>query len=608
MLRAIAVAGPRAWRRWRGEGAAVGGTDGARLATAPDGRVAIVDGQIHNRAELLALTGCDPAIDDARLVLAVHDRAGDDTPDRIVGDVALAIWDGRRRRLIAAVDPGGYRPIVLAEIADGLIVASEARALFASGEIDRVLDDRRVAEWLALMVPADSSATLFAGVRRVAPGHRAIWTPAGLATERWWRPEDRPPLRLGSHVDYVEAVRTMLDAAVACRIAGDARIGSHLSGGLDSGIVTALAARRLQAAGRRLTAFTAAPTHDFPPEPGRFGDEWPHAAAVAAGYPGIDHVRIANDALSIADVQALREPAQDLPLVNTQNATWVAAIDREAAARGITVMLTGSAGNMSVSYDGAPLLRHVLRHRPLRGASALLQARRVQRWSWRRTATTAADAILPDRWMHRLRAVAGRRPRTLADYSLIAPDFAARTGIAARAQDEPGDLSTAHRDDGRALRLAVLARSGIQGEFAAATRRLHGIDTRDPTADRRVMELCLSIPDDQFLHRGTPRAIARAIGQDLLPPRVTAELRRGRQSADWAWGIEAALPAIAADLASLCAGRTVPDWIDLDRIARAVARWPGAAQVTADDAIEWTAVTRALAAGRFVRRIEGSNQ
>ncbi|WP_326525155.1 asparagine synthase-related protein [Sphingomonas sp.] len=604
MLRGVALGGEKARRHWRGEGAGVGVADGTIFATGPGERVAIFDGRIDNRADLAALLGYDAPRDDAALLLVLHARYGDQTATHIIGDYAFAIWDSRARRALLAVDPGGYRTLFFHERGGELFVASEPSGLFTEPTIERLLDERRAGEWLALLDPDDADRTLFAGIRRVPPGAQATWDDTGLTIADWWRPQALPMLRLADHRDYAAAVRDALDRAVADRVAGDARIGSNLSGGLDSATVTALAACRLADEGRGLTAFTAVPAREVADAPGRFGDEWGHAAAVAARHRNVDHVAISNHDTALAEMLDLREPAQDTPLLNVANMVWHNAIEREARDRGITVMLTGSAGNMSFSYDGTLLLAQLLRAGRVPGAvGEALAMRNTLGLTMAQAARRLIAAALPRSWHRRIKRIGGSH---WSNISVIGTEFADTLGLTDRLERKGPDQRNLHPTDSRALRLLALRRAaGLAGDFANASRRLYGIDTRDPTSDRRLVELCLSIPEDQFQHRGLPRAIARTLAHDLLPPIVRDEHRKGRQSSDWAHAIEAALPALAADVVSLRASGRVPGWVDLDRIDRAITGWPGVAKA---DHIEWVALTRALAAARFVRRFDGSNR
>ena len=604
MLRAVTLGSPRAVRQWTGDGVRFGVADGARLASGDGERVALIDGSIHNHAALAAAIGVPDRSSDADLVLAAHARWGDAFVEHVIGDFACVLWDGVRRRMILAVDPGGMRPLVMWRARETLRFASEPRGLLADPEVDRVLDERRVGAWLSIQA-VEPDRTFFKGMQRVPPGGRAIWQDGVLTVDYWWHPERAPTLHLPRHADYVEAVRACLDEAVACRLGTDERIGSQLSGGLDSSAVTALAAKQLAAQGRPLTAFTAAPARPVANQPGRFADEWPHAAAVAALYPNVAHVRVANDDLPLMDVLDAREGAQDVPLFNVSNTVWANAIEREARARGVTVLLVGNMGNMTFSYDGGSLARMQFRRgRADLALATILATRRATGARWRSVLGATADTVLPPRWSNALRRAVGKGGLELGDYSLITPGLLATAGLDG-ARGGTGNLRNAHPDDSRALRIAVMRRMDVQGEFAAASRRLYGIDTRDPTHDRRLVELCLSIPEEQFLHHGLPRAIARHALVDALPATVTGEMRKGLQAADWAHGVDAALPRLRAEVERLRASPSLPGWTDLDRMQRLIDTWPGPA---GGDAMEAVAVTRAMALGRFVRRFEGGNQ
>jgi asparagine synthase (glutamine-hydrolysing) len=608
MLRAL---GSRGARQWGGGGVRLGAVDDAGFATAAGERAALFDGRLDNGAEVALALGDDaPArLAAPDLAIAAYAKWGEDFADRLIGDYACAVWDSGARRLVLATDPGESRTLFYwTDDAGEVRFASEAGGLWAEADVVRAFDEDRIVEWLAL-IPAKPGHTLFAGIRRVTGGTAAIWEDGRVRTTRWWRPENLPTLRLAKDDDYPQAVLAGLEQAVACRIAGDARIGSHLSGGLDSSAVTAIAARQLAAQGRPLTAFTAAPAHDFVSPPGRFGDEWGHAAAVASLYPNIEHVRISNDDMPLTEVIDLRTAAQDVPLLNLSNMVWGNAIDREARDRRVTVMLTGGMGNMSFSYDGGALARQQFQSGRIdKGIRTLLAARRVQKWRWKSLLGALGDAALPLSLARRLRDVFGTKATALEDFCAIHPDLLRSSGRQAELDNYAGDMRNLHGNDSRALRLSVLARASFRGEFHNASRRLYGVDTLDPTMDRRVFELCLTIPEDQYLKDGVPRSIARRMLRGILPDMLVDEVRKGLQAADWAHGFDAAVPGFKAEIARLRESNAAPRWLDLDRIERSLDAWPGAEAATHDTAFEYmTAVSRGLATGRFVRKIEGGN-
>ena len=607
VLTALSIGSARQHRHWTGPNIRLASCDDSVLCSDTTGNGVAFNGRIDNRNDLQGALSRDDIdrCDNARIALLCYQKWGVDFCRHIVGNYACAIWDAERRRLVAAVEPGEPRPLCYRLGKDEILFASEPRGIWSDPNVPKQLDEHQLALWLCLL-PSDPERSFFRDIWRVPPGHRLIWQKGSAGVERWWQPERLPDLKLPTDRDYEDAVRSCLEEAVRCRLGSDELIGAHLSGGLDSSSVAATAARALATQGRRLTAFTAAPAQRTPEEPIRFADEWPHAAAVAAMYPNIDHVRIANDNAPLLDALEIREAGEAWPILNPANNVWMCGIDRAARDRRISIMLVGFMGNMTISYDGGDFLASQLYSGKLFGAAkTVLELRRFGRRSWRGLGWDLVNAALPNKMRRAFRRAAGRAPPELADVSLVNPKFVRDLGIEARARAMAGDLKNVTRGS-RALRLAVLDRID-RTHWAATTRRLFGIDIRDPLSDRRLIELCLSIPDDQYLHKGIYRSLARRAMAGILPDEVLNERRKGRQAADWRFGFDAAMPALKEELERLRGSALAQRCLDLPRLEKLLQQWPG----PADEASERSyllAVSRGIATGRFIRRIEGANR
>src|SRR5439155_11182972 len=123
-------------------------------------------------------------------------------------------------------------------------------------------------------------------------------------------------------------------------------------------------------------------------------------------------------------------------------------------------------------------------------------------------------------------------------YSAIRPARLTELDLAsrARARAHGGDFTFRPWRDGIALRLASI--NWIDpGNYNKGTLGGWGIDVRDPTADRRLIEFCLSVPTEQFFRGGVLRALGRDALADRVPPEVLNETRRGLQAADWHEGV-----------------------------------------------------------------------
>lgn len=569
----------------------------------------VADVRLDNRPELCAALAVEPAraatLSDAAVAMAAVERWGEEAIARLVGDFALALWDRDRARLLLARDFSGQRPLHYHRAGGFFAFSSMAKGLHALPEIPPAPNCDMVTAFVAL-VPEDGSETFFAGVEKVRVGHVVVVTRDGVRSEPGWRPAVRN-LGLKGTDQYAQALREQFDRAVADRLRGaDSGIATHLSAGLDSSTVTATAARLLAPSGGRLTAFTAVPRKGFPGVRSVevIPDEGPHAAAVAALYPNIEHVLVASDG-SPVDGLDRHFFLHERPVLNLCNAVWTTKIQSLARERKLGILLTGQRGNMSISYDGMPFLTE------LASSGRLL---RLARESWAlfrngtRAGTVAAQTLGPFLPAPLWRAISRMRGRgrKLTDYTAINP--AAVEAIGKLAAERRLDTNYRPRRDAHEARLWVIGRND-HGNYNKGVLGGWGLDQRDPTADRRLIEFCLSVPLEEFLRDGKRRALARTAFADRLPPIVAEEKRKGYQAADWYEGLSGARGDIAEELDRIAACPPARAVLDSDRMARALRDLP--TRGWDDQAVVDTyrlALLRGVSAGHFVRKASGSNR
>jgi asparagine synthase (glutamine-hydrolysing) len=136
----------------------------------------VFNGEIYNyrvlRQELMAAGAVFGTETDTEVIPALYERVGDGLLDRLRGIFAFAVWDGRR--LLLARDRLGVKPLFVAERGDGLLFASEPKALMASGLVDGGVDVQALHDYLGLCyVPGPR--TLLRGVRQLPAGHALVW-------------------------------------------------------------------------------------------------------------------------------------------------------------------------------------------------------------------------------------------------------------------------------------------------------------------------------------------------------------------------------------------------------------------------------------------------
>jgi asparagine synthase (glutamine-hydrolysing) len=467
--------------------------------------VVIGDVRLDDRQSLVAAVGLPgrSTDEDIELVRAAYDRYGDRCPDQVVGDYAFALWDERRRRFFCARDPFGVKPFYYHLSPHLFIFGSDPQAVLRASGARRELNPGPLVDYL-FGVFEDTTATPYRGVERLPAGHVLIVEEDRHQCRRHWQPETVPELRLPDDAAYEEAFRDALTGAVASRLpAKDA--GVYLSGGLDSTAVICVAQRLY--AGGRLRGFSAV----FDDEPR--SDERGYAQA-AATHAGSELVRC--------------HPERTSPLSDWVGAPWTwpapsldaqvalcQTITEAAMGRGVKVLLTGFGGDSVVSH-GPTYLTELARSLRLRrfGAAVRATARRHQRPVWPLVKRYGLAPNVP-------RAVIRRRRARQAWGSgvPVRPDLAAALGVPERiAALQAQSLSRTARDAHLSDLMSGPSIFVLEGSWHVDTAT--GVERRHPFLDRRVAELCLSLPGEQKLRDGWTRSIMRRALVGILPDEV----------------------------------------------------------------------------------------
>jgi asparagine synthase (glutamine-hydrolysing) len=293
----------------------------------------VFNGEIFNyrelRRELSALGRPFHTSSDTEVIVQGYEEWGDDFVSRLRGMFGFALWDEPRRRLLLVRDRFGVKPLYYAEGAGGrLLFASEIKALFADETVPRALNHARLAEYLAFRSIAGEE-TLFEGVREVAPGTMLILEDGRRKERRYWSAEV-PFVEASMSDELVEQGRDLLADAVRARLVSDVELGTITSGGLDSSLISVVAA---EIAARRIDTFCVG--FEDPAL-----DERPFAQVVARQIDSRHHEIVVTPEEIERELDRLTW-ANDEPLTHP-NSVPMHLIFREAKERvGVTVLLSG---------------------------------------------------------------------------------------------------------------------------------------------------------------------------------------------------------------------------------------------------------------------------
>ncbi len=281
MTAALAQRGPDGEGRWVDGAVALGHrrlaiidvAGGAQPLVNETGSVRVVcNGEIYNyrelRAELEARGHRFQTASDCETIVHLYEDEGPDAIARLHGMFALAIWDRAARRLVLARDRIGIKPLFYASGSRGFGFASEIKALVAAGLTECRVDPGALRHYLSCgYVPRTD--TIYQDVQRVAPGELLIVEGESVRRRPYW--DWQPGVAHRSEAGAEEELRSLLTTAVREHLVADVPVGAFLSGGIDSSVVSCLAAA---ASSTPLRTFSVT----FPEDPvfdeARFSPRW----------------------------------------------------------------------------------------------------------------------------------------------------------------------------------------------------------------------------------------------------------------------------------------------------------------------------------------------
>lgn len=491
------------------------------------------NGELYNfpdlKAELESRSRRFLSSGDTEVVLQAYLEWGEDCLARLNGMFAFAIVDLREAagRLLVARDPLGIKPCYYVQRDRTFAFASELKGLAALGMLPQEPDWQALWDYFSyLHVPGP--ATAYAGVRELPPAHCLSWDFREEAprTRRYWSPLPAPgESGFTAPGDAAAELRALVTDAVRRQLVSDVPLGVFLSGGIDSTIVTAVAA---QATPGRLRTFTVT----FEGEGVAPLDDRPHARRVSERY-GTEHTELPVD---ISDPERMLEliSAFDQPFANPTFylSYLISAVTRQH----VTVALSGAGGDelfggypryRALPYAGA--LRRLPAFLGRLGAAAAARllpenpdepARRRAKLLLRGVGLPFAEQYLL--WTYYLSEREKRR--------LLAPLAARLDGLLPSSRHIERRLEQARLPDlGNRVQYADLE-TFLADNILAYTDRTSmavSLEVRVPLLDPRLVAWSFRLPFEEKLSGGASKRILRRAFADLIPPENLEAAKRG---------------------------------------------------------------------------------
>jgi asparagine synthase (glutamine-hydrolysing) len=468
---------------------------------------------------------------DTEVIVHAFEQHGAACLERLNGQFAFALWDSKRQQLFIARDRVGIRPLFYTLTNGQLLFASEIKALFMDPRVRRRLDpyglDQISTFWMT--VPP---RTAFTDVFELPPAH---WMKAGrgsLRIEQYWDPDLRQAAVPRTEEDCAGQLRELLVDATRLQLRADVPVGSYLSGGIDSSVITALVKK-----------YTDTPLRTFSVSFADTGfDE------TAYQHKMVEHLNADHSSITCtnADIGSVFPDViwhTEKPVIRTAPAPLFL-LSRLVRESGYKVVLTGEgADEILAGYDlfKEVKIRRFLQRNPASAWRPLILKRLypylaispVRSLAYAEAFFNAADDSFPA-------AYASHAPRWKTTsmikqfYSGTYRDFLS----AYRGANElaiylgPRPVRTDALSRAQYIEMKTLLPGYLLSSQGDRVALAHSIESRFPFLDHRVIEFCNALPPTFKMRGLTEKYLLKKSMRSLLPPAITSRTKQPYRSPD----------------------------------------------------------------------------
>lgn len=537
--------------------------------------VITADAIIDNREELFEKLQVERSkqkiMPDSQLILLAYYKWGEESPKHLVGDFAYMIWDERNQKLFGARDFSGSRTLYYYKDHERFAFCTTIMPLFTLPGVKKELNEQWMAEFLAIPgmnEGVDTSLTPFLNIQQLSPSFSISIKNQSVILNRYCYINSSKQLKLKANHEYIEAFREVFSQAVSSRLRTHREVGAHLSGGLDSGSVVSFAALELRNRNKnkQLNTYSYIPSPEF--------EDWTPKNVLADERPYIKSTvkfvgNINDHYYDFKEVNPLKEiddwlNIMEMPYKFFANSVWIKGIFQKAYEHNVGVLLNGGRGNLSISW-GSALSYYALLLKKLKWLSLIKE---LNLYSNNRGGSR-----------YRLLPVIGKiafpniaeiipskeEPNNSGVY--INPELARRTRVYEKLSEHGFNLNNQSygKDafDARRRHFQDLFSWNATNTLGTKLSLSYSLWKRDPTNDLRVVNFCLSLPEEQYVQGGLDRALIRRSTVTYLPDKVRMNQKvRGVQGADCIHRMSPIWNELILELESLCLDSNFTELVD----------------------------------------------
>ncbi|MBQ3600665.1 MAG: hypothetical protein II992_05595 [Lachnospiraceae bacterium] len=492
---------------------------------------------LDNREELIAKLGIkDKMCPDGAMLYQAYLRWGEDCVHHLRGVYSFALYDGNKKTFYLFTDHTGSRTVYYYQNSGKICFGTTMSSVLSV--VEKTEFDEK---WITICEAASTpdmclypDLTPYKNIYQLEAGHYLKVSTVGLEKIRYWNPlkQFKAPIKFEDE----KCKQLFLKAFQRCvkdLLRDDVEIGAMVSSGLDSTSVVSIAASYLSEKGKKLFAYTSIPEEDFKMEDLQYiVDESWGQRELKKQYKNIQECLLSCPNMDGFTKLNKLVPLLEIPVKSAPNVMWIDEIYKKAKADGCRILLKGQYGNGTISYGKILTLLH---HYISKGR--FFKAYKQMNMFGSRNAVPRKKIIKAyfSIWKEK-NAKVDFMSESFVKKDLLEKYRVNDTVFRLTKQFGGGMLDTQKQRKNFLLDMTNLAQlAAYDTKFSL----IHGVLVRDPTKDKRMIELCLQLPMECFVYDGVERRLVRQYMKGIVPDSILNVVKqRGMQSADYGSRIE----------------------------------------------------------------------
>jgi len=489
-----------------------------------DAYVLTMDARIDNREELakeLVLPNrSNEEIGDSEFILAAYAKWGEECPKHLLGDFAFAIWDEKEKQLFCARDHIGIKQFYYFLENGTFVFSNDIKSLMNFGIIPKEINDKAIVNQIVYAHLQSNSYTFYKNVFKLPPAHNLIITNKKIIKKSYWKISNSPKVTYVNIDECAEKLRHLITQSIYDRMRSSYPITSHLSGGIDSSSIAAIASRKLREKNQKLLAFNWLHEPSDKDDPNYY--EWANSKTIAE-LEGIEHHYVS---LNVQDIYDYME-SNKISDGDSAQFWYEIPIRKYARSKGSRIILSGWGGDDFASYPGASYFANFFLEE---GFLKLIKAeksdicKRSQEKCMRRLIGSIYKwVIIPLMprflycYMPRTHCSEIRKSATEFTKKEYLPGLENELNRYVKYNNVFQPRSTIRKDMIANYKFGHLQARIESWSAASKTNRL---EYAYPLLDKRIIEFMMQVPTKFFVHEGKGRYLFRSVMKNIVPDHI----------------------------------------------------------------------------------------